>query len=139
MLRECLDVLRHRARVKKWNHDRAWGRWGEDLTHRFLQREGYQIVARNYRTRSMSGEVDLVGWDGETLVFIEVKSRKTDAFGSPDRAVDFEKQQRLIIAGRDYARRAGIEWTRTRFDIVSVVFENPVRISLQKDAFLRPA
>jgi putative endonuclease len=132
-----IDCLRHRARVRRWNHDRAWGRRGEDLAHRYLRSQGYTIVARNYRTRSGSGEVDLIAWDGDTLAFVEVKARKTAEFGTPDRAVDAEKQQKLAIAARDYSRRAGVEWNRTRFDIVSVVWGKEPSVTLIKDAFAR--
>lgn len=131
------DWLRHRSRLKKWTHDAAWGRRGEDLAHRHLRRHGYTIVARNYRTRSGSGEVDLIAWDGPVLAFIEVKARATDEFGAPDRAVDIEKQERLIVAAADYARRAGVDWEKARFDIVSIVFARPPRITHQKDAFAK--
>lgn len=129
------DVLRHRARLKSWNPDQASGRRGEDLAHRFLQRAGMTIVARNYRTRSGSAELDLVAWDGETLVFVEVKSRASEAFGPPDRAVNAEKRAHVLRAATDYARRAGIPMTQTRFDIVNVVFAAQPRISHLRDAF----
>jgi putative endonuclease len=134
---KLLDNLRHWIRRRRWNHDRAWGRRGEDLAHRFLRRQGYTIVARNYRTRSGSGEIDLVGWDGEALAFVEVKTRSSEEFGSPDRAVDQEKRTRLILASRDYARRAGIDWNTARFDIVNVVLKKEPVITLSKDAFPR--
>lgn len=101
------------------------GRIGEDLAHRHLRRHGCTIVARNYRTRSGSGEIDIVAWQGETLVFVEVKTRDSREFGAPGRAVDADKEQHLRTAAGDYARRAGIEWVRTRFDVVSVVLDPP--------------
>jgi putative endonuclease len=110
------------------------GRLGEDLAHRYLRRRGCTIVARNYRPRSGAGEIDLVAWQGETLVFVEVKTRATAEFGQPDRAVDAEKRQHLTRAARDYARRAGVGWDRTRFDIVAVVL-SPRNIAWTRDAF----
>jgi putative endonuclease len=101
------------------------GRIGEDLAHRYLRRHGCTIVARNYRTRSGSGEIDIVAWQGETLVFVEVKTRDSAEFGAPGRAVDSDKEQHLRAAAGDYARRAGVEWVRTRFDVVSVVLDPP--------------
>jgi putative endonuclease len=111
------------------------GRMGEDLAHRYLRRRRCTIVARNYRTRSGSGEIDLVAWHGGTLVFVEVKTRASAEFGAPDRAVDAEKRERLQRAARDYARRADVEWEKTRFDIVSVVIGKPPRIEWIRDAF----
>ncbi|MBZ5726253.1 MAG: YraN family protein [Acidobacteriia bacterium] len=113
------------------------GRVGEDLAHRYLRRRGCTIVARNYRPRFGAGELDLVAWHGESLVFVEVKTRATAEFGEPDRAVDAAKRRHLQYAAREYARRAGVEWEKVRFDIVSVVLSKPVRIAWLRDAFSR--
>jgi putative endonuclease len=113
------------------------GRLGEDMAHRYLRWRGCTIVARNYRTRSGSGEIDIVAWHRQTLVFVEVKTRQTDEYGEPDRAVDAEKRQRLQAAARDYARRSGIALEQTRFDIVSVVLGKPPHIEWMRDAFAR--
>jgi putative endonuclease len=111
------------------------GRIGEDLAHRYLRRHGCTIVARNYRTPSGSGEIDLVARHGATTAFVEVKTRSSGEFGEPDRAVDAEKRRRVVRAARHYARRAGLDWRQARFDIVSVVLEKPVRIAWRRDAF----
>jgi putative endonuclease len=92
------------------------------------------VVARNYRPPSGHGEIDLVAWHGENLVFVEVKTRDTAEFGEPARAVDAEKQLHLTRAARDYARRAGVEWPRVRFDIVAITL-SPRRIEWLRDAF----
>ena len=113
------------------------GRVGEDLAHRYLRRHGCTVVARNYRTRSGSGEIDLVVWHGATLAFVEVKTRSRTDFGDPESAVDAEKQARVQFAARDYARRAGVDWSRTRFDIVSVFLGKPTRLHWNRDAFCR--
>ena len=115
------------------------GRLGEDFAYRYLRRRGCTVVARNYRPRSGAGEIDIVAWHAGRLVFVEVKARSSEDFGAPDRAVDVEKQEALHRAARDYARRAGVEWDRTRFDIVSVVLEKPVRIDWLQDAFGKEA
>lgn len=74
---------------------------------------------------------------GGTLVFVEVKTRASTEFGTPDRAVDADKERYLRRAGRDYARRAGVDWTDVRFDIVSIVLGRPPQIEWIQDAFAR--
>lgn len=108
---------------------------GEDAAHRYLRRHGCTIVARNYRTRSGGGEIDLVAWHGRRLVFVEVKTRESEEFGMPETAVDTEKRANLRRAAQDYAQRTGVDWDKTRFDIVSVVLGKPMRIDWIKDAF----
>src|SRR5512138_3565620 len=98
------DLIRDRARRRHWEPGAAAGRRGEDIAHRFLQRAGMTVVARNYRTPTGSGEVDLVAWDREWLVFVEVKSRSSDRFGPPGRAIDEDKQRKLARSALDYAR-----------------------------------
>jgi putative endonuclease len=117
--------------------DHALGRRGEDIAHRFLKRAGMVIVERNYRMASGGGEVDLIGWDGGILVFVEVKSRKSEEYGAPDRAIGPEKQSRLIRAAREYARHAEVPWPKVRFDIVNVVFSTPPAVTHWRDAFGR--
>lgn len=115
--------------------DAALGRRGEDLAHRYLRSAGFVIVARNYRPNAGDVEVDIVARDNGTLVFIEVKSRISAEFGSPERAIDSEKQKRIVRAARSYATRAGIDWNQVRFDTVSIVFTKPPSIVHQQDAF----
>ena len=129
VLYRAADRFRHRRRPE--DH----GRIGEDLAHRHLRRNGCTVVARNYRTLSGSGEIDLIAWDGDKLAFVEVKARSTTDFGPPESAVDAEKRARVLRAARDYARRAGIPWENTRFDIVSIVLSTPPAIVWLRDAF----
>ncbi len=123
------DALRRRS-IKN-DH----GRLGEDLAHRYLRRRGCRVVARNYRPPAGGGEIDLVARHNGKLVFVEVKARSRTDFGTPDRAVDAEKQRRVQRAARDYARRAGVDWDQTRFDIVSIVLEDRPRIEWIQDAW----
>jgi len=95
------------------------------------------VIARNYRTRSGSGEIDIVAWQGPALVFVEVKTRETEEYGAPSRAVDTEKQQRVQLAARDFARRAGTPPECMRFDVVSVVLGRSPKIEWIRDAFDR--
>lgn len=130
------DRARDRARRKTWDPDLALGRRGEDIAHRYLQGKGYTVVARNFRTPSGSGELDLVASKDDTLVVVEVKSRTSTEFGAPERNVDREKERRVMYGAEDFARRSGVPLERVRFDIVTVVFEgkSPV-IRHLRDAF----
>lgn len=129
LLYRAADALRQKFYAD--NH----GRLGEDMAHRYLRRKGCTVVARNYRMRSGAGEIDLVVWHGETLAFVEVKTRASEEYGAPEVAVDAEKQLALERTARDYSRRSGVEWGKTRFDIVSVVLGKPPKIEWLRDAF----
>lgn len=134
-LYEFADVLRHHGRKRHFTPDHALGRRGEDIAQRYLQRAGILIVARNYRMASGAGELDLVGWENGTLVFVEVKSRKSDEYGSPDRAIGREKEINLFRAAREYARHAEVSWENVRFDVVSIVFTTPPQVTHYRDVF----
>jgi len=115
------DAIRRRARRRVMEPAQALGREGEDLAHRHLQRAGLVVVARNYRTPGGSAEVDLIARDGAVLVFVEVKTRQTDEFGAPDRAIDDEKRDKIRRAALNYLRRSGHDPSQVRFDVVMVV------------------
>jgi putative endonuclease len=132
-LYQISDFLRHQAQKRHMTADHALGRRGEDIAQRFLQRAGIVIVDRNYRMASGGGEVDLVAWEGDRLVFVEVKSRQTEEHGAPDRAIGPNKRQSLMRAAREYARHAEVPWDRVRFDVVNVVFARPPAVTHYKD------
>ncbi len=126
-LAEVLDSARHRVRLRRWDREHAWGRRAEDLAHRYLERNGFTVVSRNYARRGGGGELDLVAWEGEDLVFVEVKARSSEAFNSAESAVDNQKREHLLLTASEYLRRARIPWERARFDIITVVAgEKPV-------------
>jgi putative endonuclease len=124
------DWIRHRIRLRRWNADLALGRRGEDLAHRYLRRQGYTIVARNYRLASGEAEADLIAWDQDTLVIVEVKTRRSEAFGPPDRAVGPDKLTQLRRAARSYARKTKTPWEKVRLDLVTVVLYTPPKLEL---------
>jgi putative endonuclease len=128
------DAARQARQSKIMTPAAALGRRGEDLAHRYLEKLGLVVVARNYKPGEDS-EVDIVARQGDTVVFVEVKSRASAAYGAPERAIDSDKQKHIIRAARAYLRRAGLEWTQARFDVVSVIFSNPPSIVHQRDAF----
>ena len=98
------------------------GKEGEDIAADWLASRGYTIVARNYRQRF--GEVDIIASQDEYLVFIEVKARKSDQYGSPLEAVTYRKQRQLSRIANDYLMRTNGQDTCCRFDVVSVVLDN---------------
>lgn len=108
---------------------------GEDLAYELLCDEGFRVIARNYRSRSGRGEIDLLGWDGEWLACVEVKTRKNDDFGRPEERVNREKQRRLVSAAYDYTRRADIDPDLLRFDIVSVLLGKSPEVELYRAAY----
>jgi len=131
----ALDSLRDARRRRLWDRDKASGRRGEDLAHRFLRKRGYTIVARNYRLSSGDAEADLIARHGEDLVIVEVKTRATDEFGPPEQAVNPEKRRHLMRVAREYARKTNTPWEHMRFDIVSIVLREPPQITLLRAAF----
>lgn len=135
MILSALDSLRDARRRRSWDRDKASGRRGEDLAHRFLRKQGYIIVARNYRLSSGDAEADLIAREGEDLVIVEVKTRATDEFGPPEQAVNPEKRRHLMRVAREYARKTDTPWEQIRFDIVSIVLREPPEITLLKAAF----
>jgi putative endonuclease len=129
------DAARNLHRSRHTTPEQAHGRRGEDLAHRFLRRQGLTIVARNFHQRSGRGELDIVAWDRQTLVFVEVKSRASAEFGSPGRAVGTDKERDLRRAAGEYLRRAGAAREQARFDLVNIILTKPPRIEWIKDAF----
>ncbi len=117
------------------------GRRGEEEAYFYLRRLGYIIVAHNYRTPRLRGDLDLVAWEGEVLCFVEVKTRSSRAVKPAEAAVDEEKRDELRRVAGDYWRRvsrAGKQPPACRFDIVSVYQETentPAEMTLFKNAF----
>ena len=129
------DAARQFRERKLLSPDAALGKKGEDLAHRYLIRAGMPVLARNYRAAGGEVEIDMVARDGDKTIFVEVKSRSTAEFGTPDRAISEEKIANIIRAARGYATRAGIEWSQVRFDVITVVFEPALSIVHLQDAF----
>ena len=94
------------------------GTRGEDIAAAYLQQQGYFLVDRNFRTRF--GEVDLVTRHGDTVVFVEVRTRRTATYGTPEESVTPRKSQRLVLAAQQYLQDKGIEQAHWRIDLVSV-------------------
>ncbi|MGH9174171.1 MAG: YraN family protein [Vicinamibacterales bacterium] len=111
-----------------------FGLYGEDLACEELERLGYAIVTRRYRTRH--GEIDIISRDGDYLVFVEVKARQDGSFGDPEEAVTLRKQQQMVWMATDYIARQSIGEVACRFDVVSINAQTaPPAITVIKDAF----
>jgi putative endonuclease len=108
-----------RPRAPKPDGRKRLGDAGEALAAAHLEKAGCRIIARNHRCRR--GEVDLVAEMGDLLIFVEVRTRETAAFGAPEETVGYKKQQRVVLAAQDFlARRRGPE-RGVRFDVIAVV------------------
>ena len=110
------------------------GRIGEDMAVQELERRGYAILARRYRTRC--GEIDIVADHQGTLVFVEVKARATAEFGTAAEAVTRHKQLKLAAMATDYLARAQVGNRPCRFDVVAIDdCDNAPRIVVYPNAF----
>ena len=118
---------------------RRTGVRGETYAYWYLRRNGYVMIARNFTYRGVKGEIDLVGYDGETLAFVEVKTRTSTSgdFGSPEDAVTAGKQQHLSRMARQFVREYRASGAPFRFDILAIEAprgQRPV-VRLHKGAF----
>ena len=112
------------------------GAQGEKLACRFLRRNGYKILYRNFKGHS-GGEIDIVCRDNDTLVFVEVKTRTREDFGRPIAAVDRQKQKRISRGSLSWLRRLDNPDILFRFDVVEVIITDDAkpRLELIKNAF----
>jgi putative endonuclease len=116
------------------------GRRGELLAYWYLRQAGYTLVARNRRPGMRAGELDLVGWDGPVLAFIEIKTRTSAQAGRPENAVSAEQQRRIARSALRQVRRTRRKDVTYRFDIASVSWDPGAGycVRLVKDAFRDP-
>lgn len=96
------------------------GERGEDAAAAFLERAGMEIVERNWRVPT-GGEVDIVALDGEEVVLVEVKTRKSTAKGSPEEAVTVAKQRRYKRLAKAYQAHMGTVEVPLRFDVITII------------------
>ena len=103
------------------SNNKVTGNRGEDLATEYLQKKGYKIIERNFRTRF--GEIDIVCRDGQTLVFVEVKTKIGHDFGEPEEMVNKSKISKVKRMGEVYLQDKGIN-VGCRVDVVAIVMEN---------------
>ena len=98
---------------------RAQGDAAEERACRHLERSGFTIVERNFRTRG--GEIDIVARKGDLLVFVEVRSREVPGFGTPEESVTPAKRRRIVAAARRYLTNVpASSWREARFDVIAI-------------------
>jgi putative endonuclease len=138
-----------KALVEWLRRREASGAKGERVASRYLRAIGYRIVARNVRVRlglspkgrRIWGEIDIVAYDGETLAFVEVKSRRVEGRFPVEAAVDARKRRLVAEAARRYRRLMNVTPEPFRFDVVSVVMPDdaPPRVTLTRGYFALPS
>ena len=109
---------------------------GERQAAKFLKRLGYRIVTRRFRFGR--GDIDLVALDGQTIVFVEVKTRRSSDWGTPEEAVDHFKQKQLTKLALAFLKRYNLLERAARFDVVSIVWPDdrqPPKITHFQNAF----
>jgi putative endonuclease len=116
------------------NRPQQFGQKAEAMAVRHLKKRGYKILARNYRNRS--GEIDIIAREGETLVFVEVKARTSERYGSAKGAVTARKQRQVSKVALGYLKTTGQSNAKARFDVVAVTHrEGRPAIQVIRNAF----
>ncbi|MBI2470316.1 MAG: YraN family protein [Planctomycetes bacterium] len=123
-------------KIKEPSYKRDVGTRGELLAVKFLKKNGYEILQRNYRCKL--GEIDIVCYDHGAIAFVEVKTRYSDSYGPPELSVTEAKKRQIVKVASHYVAEKKIEGIDFRFDVVSI-FHTPTekypKITLFKNAF----
>lgn len=135
---ETLSILNDDKRVAV-NSTTALGKRGEELAEKHLIDKGYRIVVtnfkvpvgRNSRGVSVTGEIDIIALDGDTLCFVEVKTRRSNSFVAITRNVDIRKQRQISRTAKVYRRIFGIDDQKTRFDVISILIPKDSGIEIE--------
>lgn len=120
--------------MKKYN--KSIGFYGEDLSAKFLEKEGYSILEKNFNCSS--GEIDIIAIKDEIISFIEVKSRFSNSFGNPKESVTCSKQGRIINVAKYYLHKKKLYNYYIRFDVIEINFHidsSKYELNFLKDAF----
>jgi len=102
------------------------GQLGEELACVFLKKQGYKILGQNFRTRG--GEIDVIAKEGEMVVFVEVKTRISTEFGSPEEAIDERKQYKLAMTAEAYLAAHDLYEADYRIDAIGIEMEHDGRL-----------
>lgn len=93
------------------------GQFGEDVAAKFLKKKGYKVTARNYSCQF--GEIDIIACQGDTLIFVEVKTRRSALYGTPAEAVTYNKRQHIVNTAKYYLMQTEYDGN-FRFDVVEI-------------------
>jgi putative endonuclease len=116
------------------NPRQKFGEAGESLAARILKRQGYQIIETNYRNQL--GEIDIIAREGGSIVFVEVKARKSPNFGNPKWAVTPQKQRRISMVALYYLKTTRQSHAKARFDVVAISsLSEPPQVEIVRNAF----
>jgi len=116
------------------NKRQQFGKESESLAARHLKKNGYKILERNYRNKL--GEIDIIARDRDTLVFVEVKAKRSDRFGGPKEAVTHKKQQKISKVALLYLNETNQNNLKARFDVVAILStRDSTSIEIVKNAF----
>ncbi len=99
-------------------HRKHFGNWGESIAARYLEEKGFTILERNYRAER--GEIDLICREGNTIVFVEVKARRSDRYGPPEESITRSKQRQLYKVAQAYIQAHPELETDFRFDVIAI-------------------
>jgi putative endonuclease len=105
------------------NYNITLGRLGENKAKNYLIHRFYKILQTNYRTKA--GEIDIIAKDGDCVVFVEVKTRTNNNYGSPCEAVSYYKQKNMLSVAKSYIAKIGVEF-ECRFDVIEVIISNNI-------------
>ncbi len=113
------------------------GKRGETLAYWYLRQAGYTMVGRNRPPQWGGGELDLIGWDGAVLAFIEVKARHSSQVAPPEDAVTHKQRRRIVKAAETYLRKLSARPESYRFDVINIFWDREAgcQVRLVKDAF----
>ncbi len=106
------------------------GKQAEEMAAKFLENNGYNVIERNFRTRF--GEIDIVATEGDTLVFVEVRFRRSKDFGLPEETINSRKIQKIVNTAYRYISMKNPHFSDIRFDVIAVDTEGVRHI---KNAF----
>jgi len=111
------------------------GKISEEQASKFLESQGYRILFRNYKAQG--SEIDIIAREKDTICFIEVKSRRSERFGSPQEAVTLAKQQKIARAASMFLQENDLQNKSCRFDVVAIIRQDgKEKFSLFRDAFV---